>query len=469
MYTSARMKEIEDGAIVDGDVVSGNLILRRFDGTEINAGPIDINAGDLNAIYMRINERPRSPMQAAYGGAFTGPNVVAAAAGGSAVDLPPIACADITTPMLLPGGTVLRGVKGKTVFKAAGGASKNLIQNADAGGFTLEDITFDGNKANITSGVTGHAVNVLTAAGILIKGCLFKNTRLGGCDLTTINDVEIFDNRFEGCGDPPQNGTFRTNGVTIVGHNVRIKKNYFIGTNGHCVSQGALAAGQTSGMLVSDNVMLGTGGSMAFGVALGSFAINCDVLNNHIDGAVDNAIDTGSAKDVLIDGNTCLNSGFDGIDIDMSQLGGTENHLGIVITNNRIRQSGRWAIVVYFPILNSTGLIVSNNQIRRAGLNGINLSNVSRSVISDNTICDHSYSSPYFAAISLANTSRHNLISGNVAYELQTSPSQAPTGYSDDATCDYNTLSHNNFAGCAAAYNNPARANDIRANNRPNV
>lgn len=39
-YTAARMKEIEDSAIVDGDVVDGDLILTRFDGATINAGSV---------------------------------------------------------------------------------------------------------------------------------------------------------------------------------------------------------------------------------------------------------------------------------------------------------------------------------------------------------------------------------------------------------------------------------------------
>ncbi len=39
-YTAARMKQIEDSAIIDGDIVGDNLILKRFDTVEINAGNI---------------------------------------------------------------------------------------------------------------------------------------------------------------------------------------------------------------------------------------------------------------------------------------------------------------------------------------------------------------------------------------------------------------------------------------------
>lgn len=39
-YTAQRMKQIEDASIVGGRVSSDNLILTRFDGTEINAGNV---------------------------------------------------------------------------------------------------------------------------------------------------------------------------------------------------------------------------------------------------------------------------------------------------------------------------------------------------------------------------------------------------------------------------------------------
>ncbi len=39
-YTSTRMKEIEDAAIIDGDVVGNDLILTRYDTTQINAGNV---------------------------------------------------------------------------------------------------------------------------------------------------------------------------------------------------------------------------------------------------------------------------------------------------------------------------------------------------------------------------------------------------------------------------------------------
>jgi hypothetical protein len=39
-YTAARMQEIEDAAIVDGDVVGDNLILTRYSGATINAGSV---------------------------------------------------------------------------------------------------------------------------------------------------------------------------------------------------------------------------------------------------------------------------------------------------------------------------------------------------------------------------------------------------------------------------------------------
>lgn len=43
--TAARMKEIEDASVVDGEVRSGNLILTKHDGNEINAGSVIGPAG----------------------------------------------------------------------------------------------------------------------------------------------------------------------------------------------------------------------------------------------------------------------------------------------------------------------------------------------------------------------------------------------------------------------------------------
>lgn len=39
-YTAARMQEIEDNAIVDGEVIAGNLILTKYGGGTINAGSV---------------------------------------------------------------------------------------------------------------------------------------------------------------------------------------------------------------------------------------------------------------------------------------------------------------------------------------------------------------------------------------------------------------------------------------------
>jgi microcystin-dependent protein len=38
--TAERMQEIEDASIIDGEIVDGNLILTKHDGTTINAGPV---------------------------------------------------------------------------------------------------------------------------------------------------------------------------------------------------------------------------------------------------------------------------------------------------------------------------------------------------------------------------------------------------------------------------------------------
>lgn len=46
-FTSERMLEIEDGTIVDAEIIGGNLILTKHDGTTVNAGPVIGPAGPV--------------------------------------------------------------------------------------------------------------------------------------------------------------------------------------------------------------------------------------------------------------------------------------------------------------------------------------------------------------------------------------------------------------------------------------
>jgi hypothetical protein len=43
--TAAKMREIEDASIVDGNVVAGNLILIKHDGSQVNAGSVEGSQG----------------------------------------------------------------------------------------------------------------------------------------------------------------------------------------------------------------------------------------------------------------------------------------------------------------------------------------------------------------------------------------------------------------------------------------
>lgn len=49
-YTAERMQEIEDSAIIDGDVVGNNLILTRYGGSTINAGNVRGPQGEVGPI-----------------------------------------------------------------------------------------------------------------------------------------------------------------------------------------------------------------------------------------------------------------------------------------------------------------------------------------------------------------------------------------------------------------------------------
>lgn len=70
VYTADRMKEIEDSAIIDGDVVDDNLILTRYDAAQINAGSVrgaqgiqgDIGpAGATSIEVVTSTTRPANP------------------------------------------------------------------------------------------------------------------------------------------------------------------------------------------------------------------------------------------------------------------------------------------------------------------------------------------------------------------------------------------------------------------------
>ncbi len=71
-YTAERMKEIEDSAIIDGDIVGNDLILSRYDGTQINAGvvrgPQGIqgatgSSGDTSIQVVTSTTRPTNPFE----------------------------------------------------------------------------------------------------------------------------------------------------------------------------------------------------------------------------------------------------------------------------------------------------------------------------------------------------------------------------------------------------------------------
>ncbi len=77
VYTAEKMQEIQDGSVVDGDVVSGHLILTKYDGSQIDAGLVEGPAGPtgptgpagVSSIPGEIKLWPGSvlPVQATYG------------------------------------------------------------------------------------------------------------------------------------------------------------------------------------------------------------------------------------------------------------------------------------------------------------------------------------------------------------------------------------------------------------------
>lgn len=66
-FTAARMKQIEDATVIGGSVVGDNLILEKFNGTTVNAGPVkgsqgiqgvpgEVSAAQLNAAVSDLQD-----------------------------------------------------------------------------------------------------------------------------------------------------------------------------------------------------------------------------------------------------------------------------------------------------------------------------------------------------------------------------------------------------------------------------
>jgi parallel beta-helix repeat protein len=211
-----------------------------------------------------------------------------------------------------------------------------------------------------------------------------------------------------------------------------------------------------------------------FGVALGNEAVGCEVTNNYIDGVSNgNCIDTGSAMEVKIIGNTCLNTGFDGIDIDMQFLNTAATNMRLMIHDNYVRACGRWGIIVGLPFLGGgqkTGVSICDNMIDDTVNQGILLINSYRGRIQNNTVRNAGGAGGFFGSIAISNsapvgsnTSRNNLVQGNVC--LEDRAVKVAVGWSADVDTDYTILTGNDFSGCAG-FGSVATLNEIRANNR---
>lgn len=63
-YTAERMQEIENSAIVDGNVVGNDLILTKFDGSTINAGSVVGPTGPPGVAYLGHSQSvaPQGPI-----------------------------------------------------------------------------------------------------------------------------------------------------------------------------------------------------------------------------------------------------------------------------------------------------------------------------------------------------------------------------------------------------------------------
>lgn len=427
---------------------------------------------------VRITERPRSPLQATYGGSFTGPNVVAAAAGGAAVDLPPTACSTITSAMVLPAGTVLTGIPDKTVFTAGAGVTPDVFTaGADV---TIRGVTIDGNKAGRTSGTGGYGIKGGAAAHrVKVTNCVIKNTYHCGVLGSVCDDWDVIDNLFTACGTTETAAAFTGDAVQAKGHRWRINRNVMVDNIGSGVGFGGSAWGTMDYCEIKDNVITNSG---RFGIATGSYARWLMIDGNVIDTCGDNLIDTGTAIHLSIINNTCYNAGpsgagaasnSDGIDLDLYSLPSPPQDLDILIANNRVDNCGRYGIIVGLTAVagvGRSGLTVVGNKVSRTRLQGIVAVNAHHSTISNNTVKDAStVGASFFGSIGLEGHSRYNVVSGNVCWEDRAVGARWATGYADTqdpaSNVDYTTVIGNDFSGCAVGMST-IRTNDLRSTNR---
>ncbi len=214
------------------------------------------------------------------------------------------------------------------------------------------DITIDGNKANQTfTGITSH----LYAAA---HGIYCRHT-----DYVHVERCRVI--------NTPQNGIFGPGG----GH-WRILNSDWIG----CGSTNT--AFDVGAGLTKNAISVGASSQDAYL----AYAIDYLIQGNYVDGARDEGIMYGYAKDVIIDNNHVYNSIKKGIEGDHATGGGIGTPGNVIVTNNYVDGSGEEGIGISNG--DNQHVQVAYNQVRNTAWDGIKVAqdNESTFVITNNIV-----------------------------------------------------------------------------------
>lgn len=170
-YTSARIKQIEDKAIINGTILGDNLILITYDGTEINAGNVrgpqgiegpigEVSIEDLNAAIAAAHAAGAITSTQLAAGAVIPSKIAAGAVGNTAlatgsVTTTKIADGTITTTKLGDDSVTAAKVAANAVTNTAIGT--NAVSNEKIGGSAVDERTLASNAVS-TAKIQAQAV-----------------------------------------------------------------------------------------------------------------------------------------------------------------------------------------------------------------------------------------------------------------------------------------------------------------------
>ena len=181
-YTSARMKQIEDKAIVSGTILGDNLILITYDGTEINAG----NVRGPQGIDGPIGEVSLEDLNAAIAAAHATGAITSEQLATGAVTVNKIGAGAVTSSKLgasaVTESAVAANAIASSAIQAGAVATTHLAANAVTGS-KIASGTITGDKIGLNT-ITEGNLQSLAVTSIKLAGGAVTTTKLGDSSVT---------------------------------------------------------------------------------------------------------------------------------------------------------------------------------------------------------------------------------------------------------------------------------------------